>query len=372
MFKLSNETKIGILAVVALGLAIWGFQFLKGINVLKTSKTFYVRYQNVDQLRPSAPVFINGFQIGMVKDLYVDSEDDRTIIAVLNIDRGVDFPPDTKATIVGLGLMGGRAIELKFDHPCDGNACAQNGAFLEGASQSLVQSLIGDPAQLDEYMARLRIGLTAIYDSIADPNDPQGFGKTLVALQLSLQNIAQLSHNLNRMVVANNESLAATTKNLAGISATLNASNQDIAQTLSNLAAISAQLKSARLDSSAMKATVALDSVTASLSDLRTTLHGAQSALAKVDTLATHLTKGEGSAGKLLTDEALYDNLVRSSRHLQLLVQDLRLNPKRYNTVKVKVFGKNKTPDYNNPLEDPAYQLLIDSLERDYSRKVKQ
>ena len=75
----------GILAVVALGLAIWGFQFLKGINVLKTSKTFYVRYQNVDQLRPSAPVFINGFQVGMVKDLYVDSEDDRTIIAVPSI-----------------------------------------------------------------------------------------------------------------------------------------------------------------------------------------------------------------------------------------------------------------------------------------------
>jgi phospholipid/cholesterol/gamma-HCH transport system substrate-binding protein len=372
MLKLSNETKIGILAVVALGLAIWGFQFLKGINVLKTSKTYYVRYQNVDQLRPSAPVFINGFQVGMVKDMYVDSEDDRTIIAVLNIDRGVDFPPDTKATIVGLGLMGGRAIELKFDHPCNGDECAQSGTFLQGASQSLVQTLIGDPAQLDEYMARLRIGLTSIYDSIADPNDPQGFGKTLVALQASLQNIALLSHNLNRMVEANNASLATTTKNLAGISTAINAGNQDITQTLSNLAAISSQLKAARLDSSAIKASVAIDSVTASLSDLRVTLGGAQSAIAKVDTLAQHLVNGEGSAGKLLTDEELYDNLVRTSRHLQLLLQDLRLNPKRYNTVKVKVFGKNKTPDYDNPLDDPAYRLLIDSLERDYSRKLKQ
>jgi hypothetical protein len=53
-------------------------------------------------------------------------------------------------------------------------------------------------------------------------------------------------------------------------------------------------------------------------------------------------------------------------------MQDLRLNPKRYNTVKLKLFGKNKTPNYANPLEDPAYQLLIDSLERDYLRKSKQ
>ena len=110
--------------------------------------------------------------------------------------------------------------------------------------------------------------------------------------------------------------------------------------------------------------------MTASLSDLRTTLHGAQSAIAKVDTLAQHLVNGEGSAGKILTDVALYDNLTRTSRHLHLLLQDIRLNPKRYNTVKVKVFGKNKTADYQNPLEDPAYQLLIDSLERAYDRKM--
>jgi hypothetical protein len=63
---------------------------------------------------------------------------------------------------------------------------------------------------------------------------------------------------------------------------------------------------------------------------------------------------------------------VRTSRQLQLLMQDLRLNPKRYNTVKLKLFGKNKTGDYENPLEDPAYQHLIDSLEREYSRKLQE
>jgi hypothetical protein len=62
---------------------------------------------------------------------------------------------------------------------------------------------------------------------------------------------------------------------------------------------------------------------------------------------------------------------MRTTRHLSLLEQDLRLNPKRYTTLKVKVFGKNKTPGYTNPLEDPAYQMLIDSLEKDHQMKMK-
>jgi hypothetical protein len=56
---------------------------------------------------------------------------------------------------------------------------------------------------------------------------------------------------------------------------------------------------------------------------------------------------------------------------MELLLQDLRLNPKRYTTVKLKLFGKNKTKDYANPIDDPAYQMLVDSLERAYSKKAK-
>ncbi|HNL38076.1 MAG TPA: hypothetical protein PKH43_03055, partial [Saprospiraceae bacterium] len=105
---------------------------------------------------------------------------------------------------------------------------------------------------------------------------------------------------------------------------------------------------------------------------LRQTLGTTESALSRVDTLAQGLSSGKGTAGKLLTDDALYYNLVDATRHLELLTQDLRLNPKRYTTVKLKVFGKNKTKGYVNPLDDPAYQLVQDSLERDYYLRLKQ
>lgn len=370
MLKLSNETKIGILAVVAVGLAIWGFQFLKGIDMLSRSQTFYVRYNNVDQLRPSSPVFINGLQVGTVKDLSIDPEDDKTIIATLNIESGLDIPKDTRATIIGLSLMGGKAVELVISGPCDGDDCAESGDFLTGASKGFFETVVGSPSELDAYTDRLRHGLTSLYDSIADPNDPHGFGRTLVSLETSLSNLAVMSAKINRLLDASSAGITATVHNSAEITKALSESRKDMQKTLDNLAIMSEQLKNADLGKSAGKATAAIDSVAIALSDLRTTLSVTQHTMMRVDTLAGRLIEGEGMAGKLLTDEELYDNLVRTSRHLQLLVQDLRLHPNRYNTVRVKFLGKNKKP-YENPVDDPAYQMLIDSLEREYSRKIK-
>ncbi len=368
MLKLRNETKVGILALFALAAGFWGYKFLKGVNLLTSSQTFYVRYQNVDQLRPSAPVFISGLQIGMVKNIYVDKQDDKSLIVELNVEKGIQVPKDATASIIGLTLMGGKAIELVIPHPCEGDGCAESGDYLQGVTKSLVQSLLGDPAQLDVYVQKLRMA----FDTIANPNDPNGLGPTVKALEQSLMSIASITHKLDRFLDASTSNINATAANAAGITLNLQKSNKDISDAIANLAAVSGQLKNAGLDATAKSATSALDSVIVAMTALKGTLHSTQSAIGKVDSLASHLSTGEGSLGKLLTDEALYDNLVRTTRHLTLLEQDLRLNPKRYTTVKLKVFGKNKTKDYINPLDDPAYQLLLDSLEKDYQMKMKQ
>jgi phospholipid/cholesterol/gamma-HCH transport system substrate-binding protein len=371
MFKLNYETKIAILAIIAVALGIWGFKFLKGINILTTSRVFYVKYENVDQLRASSPIYIKGLQVGMVKNLYVDKTDDKTIIAVLNIDADVDIPKDAVATIVGLSLMGGKAIELIIPHPCSGNDCAQSGDYLKSASKSFLQSIVGDPGQIDVYTDRLQKGLTTVWDSIADPNDPKGVGRSLVALEKTLVNMQLLTLRLANLMDASAAGINATVTNSAALTKTLNASSADISKLLSNLSAVSQQLKDGGLDKGAQKASIALDSITTSLGQLNKTLKMTGKTISRVDTLAQNLVRGKGTAGKVLNDEELYNNLVRTSRHLELFLQDLRLNPKRYNTVKLKIFGKNNTKDYANPIEDPAYQLMLDSMERVYSRKVK-
>jgi phospholipid/cholesterol/gamma-HCH transport system substrate-binding protein len=369
MFKVSNEVKVAILAIIAVALGFWGFKFLKGINVLTPAKTFYVKYDNVDQLRPSSPVFIKGFQVGMVKDMYIDKTDDKTIITVLNIDRGIDIPKDAVATIIGLTLMGGKAIEIVINKPCDGD-CAEDGDYLLGGSKSFLQTVVGDPSQIDAYTDRLRAGLSINIDSLAKVH-PDGVAASVDALDNSLRNIERMTQHLNEILALNKKSIGLITSNFADVSGTIKSNDKNISDAIANLTALSQQLKDAGLDKTSQKASSALDSITLSLNTLRGTLSSTSKTINHVDTLAQKLIRGDGLVGKTLTDEELYNNLVSTSRHLHLLLQDLRIHPERYTSVKVKLFGKNKPKKYANPLADPAYQLLVDSLEREYSRKVK-
>ncbi len=301
--------------------------------------------------------------------MYIDKTDDKTIITVLSIEGKVDIPKDAIASIIGLSLMGGKAVEIIIPHPCDGD-CAESGDYLIGGSKSLIQSLLGDPEGFDVYTDRLKKGLSINMDSLAKAN-PNGMASALNALDHSLLNIEVMTNRLNQILALNEASIRTITGNFASISGTIKANDKNISDAIANLSALSKQLKDSGLDQTTKKATSAIDSVTLSLRSLRGTLATTTGTINRVDTLAQNLIRGKGLVGKTLTDEELYNNLVSSTRHLELLLQDLRLHPERYNTVKVKLFGKKKSK-YANPIEDPAYQILVDSLERDYSKRIKQ
>lgn len=271
--------------------------------MLTTSKTFYVRYNNVDQLRPSSPVFIQGFQVGMVKDMYIDKTDDKTIITVLSIDGGIDIPKDAIARIIGLSLMGGKAIEIVIPHPCNGD-CAESGDYLQAGSKSLIQSLLGDPAGFDVYTDRLKMGLSINMDSLAKAN-PNGIASAINALDHSLLNIEVMTQRLNQILLLNEQSIRTITGNFASLSNTIKANDKNISDAIANLSALSQQLKDAGLDQTSKKAASAIDSVTLSLRALRGTLATTSGTLSRVDTLAQNLVRGKGLVGKTLTDELL-------------------------------------------------------------------
>ncbi len=369
MLKLSNETKVALLALVAVALGIWGFKFLKGLNVLTASKTLYVRYANVQELNTSAPVFISGLRVGMVKDIFVDKTDDRTIIVALNIERGFDIPKDARATITSPTFMGGRAIELVFNRPCEGDDCAQSGDYLIGDSRSFLAGMI-QPGEIDVYTERLRKGLSINLDSLARAN-PESMASSLVALDNSLKNIELLTHKINHLLDATTSSLTATAENAAVFSKSLSSNKEEISSILSNIDTLSSQLKNAGLDQSSAKVRETLDTLTANIANLRHTLNTTERTISHVDTLAQNLMKGKGVAGKMLNDDQFAEDLERTIRHTQLLIQDLRLNPKRYTTVKVKVFGKNKTKGYATPFDDPIYTMEADSLERLLGKRLR-
>lgn len=367
MLKISNETKIALLAIAAVALGIWGFKFLKGQDILTLSNNFNVRYDNVQDLRVSAPVFIRGLQVGSVKSIFIDPKDGQTIIVVLNVESEFDIPKDAVATITSPSFMGGRAIELEYSHGCTDD-CAENGDYLQGSSRSFLAGMI-QPGELDMYAERIRKGLTINIDSLAKA-DPESFAGTFEALDNSLKNIEALTYKLDRLLAASERGLTLTVDNAAALTGSLNDNKDELASILRNLDTLSQQLKGAGFDESSHKAGQALDTLTRRLSELRHTLKTTERTISSVDTLAQNLLKGKGPVGKVLSDEVVAADMERTLRHTQLLIQDLRLNPKRYTTVKVKWFGKNKTKGYATPFNDPIYTMQADSLERLLSERL--
>ncbi|MCS6930416.1 MAG: MlaD family protein [Saprospiraceae bacterium] len=366
MLKISRETRIGLLAIVAIAIFIWGFQYLKGINLLTLSQTFYIRYNNVEQLRPSSPVFLSGYQVGTVKDITVDRQDGRSIIVAIDVERRIRLHKNTVATIISSSLMGGKAVSLEVPGPCFDGDCASSGDTLRGRLKGFLETLIGNPRDIDAYTERVRAGLKVLYDSLANPENPQGIGRTLVALEGTLQNLERLTANLNGLLVDNRSNLSTAMLNLQGLSQTLSNNSKTIDAILKNFYYFTDSLNRANLGN---RLAMASDSLTLALSSLRITLDTARRTLGRFNTL---LDDPNNSLNRLLRDSISLDELTFTLRQVRYLAQDLRLHPERYGKVKLRIFGKDKRPPYEIPYDDPVYRGTVDSLERELTRRGRQ
>jgi phospholipid/cholesterol/gamma-HCH transport system substrate-binding protein len=318
--KLSREIKTGIIVIGGILLFILGFSYLKSTPLFDNSKTLYAVYQHVGGLQAGTQVTINGYTVGAVNDIrFKDATGN--LLVTFSVSNDFSFSKNSSAELYDTGIIGGKGIQIR--------------PIFDGAPE--VQSG-------DTLITNTRPGLTDLLQ------------EKLAPLQ---QKIEGAFTNADSLLMNVNEVLNAKAKNdlresIAGLN-TLMKSLQGSADELNGL------LKDNRgkLDSSLTNFNV-LSGNFAKLSDslnnagLGRTLANLESTVANLDKILTRMEKGEGSLGKLMSDEQLYKNLNNASRELDLLLQDFRLNPKRY--VNVSVFGK-KQIDYTVPEEDPAEKI---------------
>ncbi|HMG16997.1 MAG TPA: MlaD family protein [Saprospiraceae bacterium] len=345
---MSNEIKIGILATAAILISIFGYKFLKGHNVFGNSNEFYVEYKVVDQLTKSSPVFISGFQVGVVRNIYIKPEDQLSIVVVLEINPEISIPKNTVAAIRPSGIVGGKIVELIFDKPCAGDNCAKSGDYLKGVNQGYLDAMVGKE-QLNSYLKVLKEGLVGIYDTLAakaeGPDGQNQLQKTIKDINVIVQNLKTSTNNIRIITDATANSFPSIMGNLDGITKNLKTNNDKISAIIKNTEAITSNFQ--KVDIAKTN-----ESVQLTLKNLDNTLSSTQVAMADLKKITSEINSGSGTMGKLIKDPQLYDNLNHTSKNLDLLLQDFRLNPKRY--VNVSVFGK-KQKDYAVPEKDPAY-----------------
>lgn len=326
---MSNEVKVGLLAVAAIVLSIWGFKFIKGKNMLVQSNTYKVYYPNVDRMMVGTLVVINGVEVGSVGSVGLLNDDKRTVEVILDLKREVRIPKDTRAVIISTGFMGGKAVVLEYSKACTGPDCAVSGDTLQGELRGLVGSMLTGE-QLTGYIDILKSGLEEIIDTLnsqllTNPESP--LGKSVANLDATLANLKSATGQLDGLLRSSSGSINGTLGNLNAITGNLKKNNDKINSILGNADSLSSQLVAADLEKT-------LREINQTIAGLRTTLQSADKAITGVSDVAGRIKEGEGSLGKLMADDELYNNIKSLSERADSLVTDIQERPYRYMPLK--------------------------------------
>lgn len=308
-----KSIKVGVFCIFALAIFYLGCNFLKGLHIFGHKTYYYAVCDNVGGLHESATVAIQGYPIGKVNKLELMGTNPTKICAEILITEKVDLPIDSRFEIAQSDLLGGMVVNVIVGQS---QTLARNNDTLPcGIVSGLFDGIDELKQQLSSVIASVdTIGLSLKSSFLLD--DPNNGA---VMLKNTLVNLEASSRHLNQMLSSNEDKVLHVINKLDQLSTTLTEATPQFNQIVQNINNIS-------------------DSI--AQSQIRTLLNNAQATINNLNMVTAKLERGEGSAGLLMNNDSLYNNLNQTIENVNSLLQDLKANPSRY--VNVTVFGKKK------------------------------
>lgn len=294
----TREILIGLILVISLSILFIGIDFLKGINVFKSSNLYYVAFKDVSGLAEAAPVTLNGMKVGQVTGMEYDYEHPGNVLVEVNLDSSVKLTKGTKFTkavsLLGTGVL---AIEM-----APGNSYVEAGSEMEGESQKDMMADISTEVlpQVVEMLPKLNSILAHVDSLAANP-----------ALQKTVTRLDAISANIELLTAR----LAATSQRIDPMVSNANGLTKDLTAISADLKQLSAELKELPLSE---------------------TMDNVKSTTANLKTFTGKLNGTDSSLGLLLNDRGLYDHIDSTVNSLDSLLIDLKAHPKKY--VNFKLF----------------------------------
>ena len=308
LFKRKPEIKTALLVILGISLFIFGFSFLKRSSIFENNKIVHTIYDEVEGLVVGAKVTINGLVIGNVS--MIDFLPGSTKILVsMRIDKDLNFSPNSKAVFYEAGLIGGKAISIEpvFDSK---NIIKSNDTIASDVKPGLTELINRQIAPLQEKIESMLTSVDSLFSGVSNVlnyETQNNLKNTLENLSQSVNNINKSSEALIEVIDENRSALNISFKNAANATKNIN----ELTDSLSKI-------------------------------DFTNTFNKLSESLNNINTILSKVENGEGTLGKFINSEELYQNLSQSSKELEELLSDLKANPSRY--VQFSLFGKKQKP----------------------------
>ncbi len=304
--KIKKEIQIGVVFVIVLFLSIWGFNFLKGRNILKKSNTYVAIYSNIKGLAEANPVLLNGYKVGQVSKINIIPGKKNNLMVEFRIEEDIKIPLHSTALIQS-DIMGTSSIKLLLNdqkkYHKEGDTLKSN--VETGLSEKINDQIYPLKQKTEELITSLDVFINDVFNETNKKNISESF-----------QHINTTTESLSLLLKQEKESLSNISNNLESTTQTIKENNLEIASTIKNMRSISDSLEASRLKSA---------------------INSAESSLKEMESILSKINNKQGTLGELVNNDTLYKNLENVSKELDTLIKDIHENPKRY--IHFSVFG---------------------------------
>ncbi len=306
---MKKEVRIGIFAIAMIGCAWAGVKFFSGIDIFSRNVEYKAIYQQINGIQSASAIMIKGVKVGTVTDIVFDPSVDNDVYLKLTIQRKYKIPVDSEARITTNGIMGGKIIDIKLGESAE---YLDSKDYIPTIEETDIFAVAGSEfetlkGKLDELNTELVRTLQNINTLLESNNQ---------SMTSMLSNLNGVSANLNSLLDSRKSDLGRMIGGFADFSETLGKNSNQMDSIMINMASISSQLNDANIGTS----------LGSTIDELNRTL--------------TALNSTDGSLGKIMNDEKLYDNLTAASANLDSLFIDFKEHPKRY--IHFSVFGSKE------------------------------
>ncbi len=302
--KYSKEVKIGVFVVSVLVVSFFVINYLRGKDIFNKEIELVSRYDNVEGLVPSAPVFIKGYKAGKVAEVEYQPETDDFMVTC-SVLKEFRIPSDSRMTIYAVDIMGGKGVRIDL-----------------GTAETLV-------ADGSELAPAKEAGLL---DGLAEGVGPllSKLGNTLDSLSVTVAGVNAMLSESNQTAISNTLAhLEKTMKSVNGIASTIDGKSAELTALVDNLASLSA-----KFGSIADKADGAMTGVSSIVTKIdETDIAGL---VTSFKSLLEKINDPDGTVGKLLVDGSVYDSVDELLNDVDSLIRQIEENPKKY--IKISVF----------------------------------